>query len=235
MNKDVRRKLEMAARVREFSRAHASDDPGHALVLGRLEDRLNRAEAIAGRQVAGRSAARAARAHREELRRVVQSQLLRYLVAVGSVAAKTRTELAAQYRLPSSRGPNQAFLTSVKALVAKAESQRDLLVSEGMSPTLLETLGGLVSQFETAVEAARTGRRDHIGARADLEVLAEEVVDQVRVLDGFNRFRFGKDPELMAEWQAVRGVPGRSRRNGPDGPPADGGGSPQPGDIAPAA
>jgi hypothetical protein len=53
------------------------------LVLGRLEDRLSRAKAIAERQVAGRSAARTARAHREELRRVVQSQLLRYLVAVG--------------------------------------------------------------------------------------------------------------------------------------------------------
>ena len=235
MNKDVRSKLEMAARVREFSRAHASEDPGHVLVLGRLEDRLSRARAIAERQVAGRSAARTARAHREELRRVVQSQLLRYLVAVGSVAAKTRTELAEQYRLPSSRGPSEAFLTSVRALLAKAESQRDLLVSEGMSPTLLETLGGLVSQFETAVEAARTGRRDHIGARAELTVLATEVMDQVRVLDGFNRVRFGKDPELRSEWEAVRGVPGRSRQAGPGGPPADRGGSPEPGDIAPAA
>jgi hypothetical protein len=235
MNKEVRRKLEMAARVREFSRTHASDDPAHALVLGRLEDRLSRVKAIADRQVAGRSAARTARAHREELRRVVQSQLLRYLVAVGSVAGKTRTELAEQYRLPSSRGPTQAFLASVRVLLAKAESQRDLLVSEGMSPTLLDTLGGLVSQLETAVEAARTGRLDHIGARADLDILAVQVSDLVRLLDGFNRVRFGQDPKLLAEWEAVRGAPGRSRREGPGGRPADGGSSPQPGDIAPAA
>jgi hypothetical protein len=49
----------------------------------------------------------------------------------------------------------------------------------------------LVSQCETAVEAARTGRRDHLGAHAELTVLATEVMDQVRVLDGFNRVRFG--------------------------------------------
>ena len=235
MNKDVRRKLEMAARVREFSRTHASDDPAHALVLGRLEDRLGRVKAIADREAAGRSASRTARARREELRRVVQTQLLRYLVVVGSVAGKTRTELAEQYRLPSHGGPTQVFLAAVRVLLTKAESQRDLLVSEGMSPTLLETLGGLVSQLETAVEAARTGRLGHIGAHADLEILAEQASDLVRLLDGFNRVRFGQDPKLLAEWNTVRGAsPGRSRREGPGGP-ADGGSSPTPGDIAPAA
>jgi hypothetical protein len=120
-------------------------------------------------------------------------------------------------------------------LLAKAESERDLLVSFGWSPALLERSSGLVSQFETAVGAAGTGRRDHIGARAELTVLAAVVMDQVWVLVGFNRVRFGKDPVPRSEWEAVRGVPGRSRQAGPGGPPADGGSSPQPGEIAPAA
>lgn len=235
MNHVVRRKLEMAARVREFCRAHPSTDPGYELVLGRLEERLARAQAIAAKQVAGRAAARAARAHREELRRVVHSQLLRYLVAVGSVAAKTRSELAERFRLPDSRASNQAFVSFVKALLATAEAQRELLVSEGMGPTLLEDLGTKVSQFEAAAEAARTGRREHIEARADLEAIVSELTDTVRVLDGMNRYRFGSDPELMTGWAAARDVPGARRREVPGRPSGEGDVTPGPGEVAPGA
>jgi hypothetical protein len=235
MNKAVRRKLEMVARVREFSRAHPSDDPGYAVVLGRLEERLARAEAIATRQVKGTAEARAAQTRRRELRRVVESQLLRHLVAVGSVAGKSHGELAERYKLPYSKAPNQAFLTYVKELVTLAQSQRELLVKEGLGETLLEDLGKLVSEFEALSEAARTGRRDHIGARAELEVIASGLLDQVRVLDGVNRDRFGKDKELLAEWRAVREVPGLPRQKGPSRPSGTGEVTPGPGDIAPAA
>jgi hypothetical protein len=235
MNKAVRRKLEMVARVREFSRAHPSDDPGHAMVLGRLEERLARAEAIAARQVKGTAEARTARTRRRELRRVVESQLLRHLVAVGSVAAKSHGELTERYKLPYSRAPNQAFLTYVKEILALAQSQRDLLVSEGLGASLLDNLGRMLSEFETLSEAARTGRRDHIGARAELDVIASELLDQVRVLDGVNRDRFGTDPELLAEWRAVREVPGLPRQKGPSRPSGTGEVTPSPGDIAPAA
>ncbi len=32
-------------------------------------------------------------------------------------------------------------------------------------------------------------------------------MDDVRVLDGINRWRFAKDPEVMAEWEAARHLP----------------------------
>jgi hypothetical protein len=57
MRKGVRGKLEMAARVRQFSRAHPSEDPGYATVLGRFEERLTRAEAIVARQYNGLTSA----------------------------------------------------------------------------------------------------------------------------------------------------------------------------------
>lgn len=53
MRSAVGRKLEMAARVRVFSRTHPSEDPGYATVFGRFEERLTRAEAIAARQYEG--------------------------------------------------------------------------------------------------------------------------------------------------------------------------------------
>lgn len=174
MNTMVRRKLEMAARVREFSRTHPSADPSYELVLGRLEERLARAEATAARQHEGLAAARAARLRRSELRRVVHSQLLRYLVAVGSVAGKSNAELGEKLKLPQGNAPHRTFLTAVKGLLTTAQGQRQLLVSEGMSATLLEDLARMVGEFETATEAARSGRREHIGARADLELVSAE-------------------------------------------------------------
>ena len=47
----------------------------------------------------------------------------------------------------------------------------------------------------------------HIGARADLEQIAGTLMDEVRVLDGINCWRFAKDPEVMAEWVAARHLP----------------------------
>src|ERR1043166_370901 len=170
MNIVVRKTLDMVRKVREFIRAHLSIEPGYATAFGRFEESLTRAEAMAARQHEGRTAERAARAQRKELRRVLHFQLIRYLVAVGSLAAKDRTELAERFKLPDSGGSNSVFLTTVKALLALAGTEKDLLVQQGMMPTLLDDLAGMVTKFETALEAIRTGRRDHIGARADLVI-----------------------------------------------------------------
>ena len=76
---------------------------------------------------------------------------------------------------------------------------------------MLEDLSRMVSEFETASEAQRTARREHIGARADLDQISAEVMKQVQVLDGITRYHFGKDPEVMAEWRAAKQVLGLRR------------------------
>lgn len=232
MNIEVRRKMEMAARVREFVRSHSSTESSYAPVLVRLEERLTRAETIAARQHAGRVAAKGARARRKELRHIIQFQRLRYLTAVGSVVATDRAELAVKFKLPTGSVSNSSFVTAVKALIVVAEGQKELLVEEGMSATLLDELTKMVAEFEIILEAVRTARREHIGARADLEVITFELQKVVKVLDGITRYRFGMNPEMMAEWGAVKNVLGRSPR-GRGAPVA--GETPGPGGIAPAA
>jgi hypothetical protein len=207
MRNAVRSKLEMAARVRVFCRTHPSEDPGYATVLGRFEERLTRAEAIAARQHDGRITARGARSRRAEIRRVIHFQLLRYLVNIGGIASRTRSELAERFDLPDLHGSNRSFLTSVRSMLAIAEGHREALVGEGMTPALLEQLGKLLAEFEAVSESARASRLDHIGARADLEKVTAELVEAVRTLDGINRWRFGEQPELMVEWNAARHVP----------------------------
>ena len=201
----------MAARVREFIRARSASEPGYPPVLARLDALLARADVIAGRQHQGVVAAQGARAHRRELRDVLHRKLMHYLVALGTYAGKDQAELARQFHLPDGKSTNTAFLTAVKALVAAAESQRDLLVQQGLAVASLDEINRLVSEFEVASEAARTARRDHIGARTDLEVITAQLVDEVNLLDGITRYRFGDDAEVMAEWKAARRVLGQPR------------------------
>ena len=224
MRGEIRRKLEMAARVREFLVAHAGAESDYAPVLERLHEGLKHAQAIALRQNEGLVNARAARAKRKALREDLHFRLIPYLVAVGSVVAKERIELRARFRLPDINATNSGFLTSVKVLVAAAEEQKEVLLKEGMAESLLDDLHRTVGEFEAAIEATNTGRRDHIGARAELEVITAELLDQIKVADGITRYRFGMAPEIMAMWKAVRRVPGVPKR-GADGaePPESGG------------
>jgi hypothetical protein len=101
-------------------------------------------------------------------------------------------------------------------MLAKAESQMDLLVSQGMSETLLDDLG---KGYE---EKSRSGRRDHVGARADLDTVTGEIMEQMRLLDGLVRHRLGRDSELMAAWESARNVPGPFRTKVSPAPPGSG-------------
>ena len=224
----------MAARVREFSLANPSEEPSYAIVLGRFEKLLDRAAEFAAQQRAGLIAVRAASASRAGLRHELQSKFLRHLVGVGMVAAKDRAEPDNQFQLPRGNASHLVFLTAVKGMLAKAEEQKEALVSQGMSVGLLEDLGKSVASFEAANQASIGGRRAHVGARAGLRTVAAELTDLVVLLDGLNRYRFGKDPKLMAEWESARNVVGPSvARSAPNA--GDGVVPPTPGDVAPAA
>ena len=208
MNAVLRRRLERAARVRDFFRAHKTDGAGEGTALARLEELLQRAEALAAQQQTGVVATRSATLQRDKLRRGLQTEILRYLVAVGAVAAKENTALLAQFRLPRTSASNQAFITTARRMLELASAQKELLVSQGMSATLLDDLTAALGEFEQTLEATRAGRRDHVGASADLQAVTKEIAEQVRVLDGLVRYRFKGNAELIAAWSSARNVLG---------------------------
>jgi hypothetical protein len=211
MNTEVRRKLDMVQRVRGFVLARTTIEPAYGPVLARLEELLTRAGAILARQHDGRAARAVASAHRAELRRRLQLELTRYLVAAGSVATRGQTEVAGLFKLPSTNLSNAAFLVAVKSLLVAGELQHDVLVKAGMSPALLDDLAKMVSDFEAASEAARNARRDHIEARIELESITTELTEQVNLLDGITRYRFGVDSDVMSEWRVARVLLGQRR------------------------
>src|SRR6266699_3696891 len=83
MDARLRRRLEMAVRVRDFLRAHRTDGVAEGTALARLEELVQRAEVLAAQQRAGIVATRAATEMRAEVRRALRSKLLLYLSAVG--------------------------------------------------------------------------------------------------------------------------------------------------------
>lgn len=223
------RKLEMLKRVRVFSRAHPSDDAGYGKILGELEALLGQAEALEGVQRGQRAAATNARTRRNEIRRTVHFQLLRYLVAVGSVAAKDREELALQFKLPDVNAGNDDFAGSVRLMLAVAQTQKESLVRAGMVPELLDKLAEQLAGFEAASDSARTSKLGHMGARRSLELVFVQLTQLVRLLDGINRWRFAGNPDVLDSWNAAKYLGPRRQAPSEGETPAGSGG------VAPAA
>jgi hypothetical protein len=73
MNALLRRRLEMAARVRDFLRAHKTDAVGEGLGLAKLEELIQRAEVLVAQQRGGVVVTRAATQQRDKLRRALQT------------------------------------------------------------------------------------------------------------------------------------------------------------------
>lgn len=235
MDAVVRRKLAMAARVRDFARAHPFGEPSYAQWLERLEERLARADTLAAQQRDGLIAARGAVFRRGNLRRKIRTEMLPHLVRVGEVlAARERPELIGRFRQLSASEPDRTFLTAAKAMHAEAQAAKDAFVRLGLADALLGQLGQALTEFESMVAEFNASRREHIGARAELEAVMKDIGEVVRVLDGLNRYRFGSDPNLLAVWNAARDVFGPFRVKPVEGTPGDGA-SPPTGGVAPAA
>jgi len=151
---------------------------------------------------------RSAVKQRQELRRALQPRILGYLSAVGAVVGTQNAELAEQFRMPSPNSSHQALLTMSRAILERATAQQELLVKLGMSEQVLDELTTALGQYEDTLQTTSAGRREHVGARADLEVVAADISKQLRLLDKVVRYRFGDNAELMAAWESARNVAG---------------------------
>ena len=112
--------------------------------------------------------------------------------------------------MPPANATHQALLTMSRAILEKATAQKELLVKLGMSENVLEELGTALGQYEQTLEATSAGRREHVGARADLKAVAAEISEQLRLLDKIVRYRLGDNSELMGAWDSARNVAGPS-------------------------
>jgi hypothetical protein len=211
MNRRVSSRLNMGHRALEFSRAHPVDDPGYTTALKQLEEQLARADQLAQEQARGIAEVRAATARKDELRRSIRRSQLVHLAGVADRAAKEVPELAQKFDLPRIPFRSLAFRAAARAMVAEAQQQKELLVKHGLVEGILQSLAQSLDEYDQVVERAAEGRRIHIGASANLEAVSDEVLQIVRILNGYNSHRFAAEPDLLAAWTAASNVIGPPR------------------------
>jgi hypothetical protein len=236
MNRVVRRRLEMFKRVRGFSHAQPSADANYAVVLEQLDQGILRLEALAQQQENGRQVGRASVAHRQVTRRRLHHELLPHLVTVAEAASAEQPALT-EVRIPKSNVSNEIYGTLARNLLELGKAQRELLMKHGLAEKLLDDLTVAVETFDATVAESNEARREHVGARAEMEAVSDQVMKLVDRLDGLNRYRFGGNAELKAAWQSARRVV-QGPRSGDEpaaGRDSSGGGTGSTGGVRPAA
>jgi len=233
MDAKVRRKLDMGARALEFGHAHPLESPGYAATIVKLEERLVRADMLATQQRDGILAVRAATMHKRELVGKVRRAHLSHLARIAGVAGSELPELPQKFLLKPGKGSYRAFRTAARGMQVEAQTRRQELVKHGLVEPLLDDLGRLLNEFDAVVERGQEARRVHIGATAQLDVVADEVVRLVKALGGLKRYRFANDPDLLAQWESASSVLAR-RREPAEKPGSDASGEGA-GDVRPAA
>ena len=229
----------MAVRVRDFCDTNPSTDPSFVSVLGRLKDAINRMVLLGSRQVTGVLSRHASIVNRQQIRRRLRDDLLRHLVTIAQDASAEQPGLGDKFEIPGSNLSSARFHAASKAMLELGSGQKEVLVKHGLSDKLLDDLATAVAEYEGSITATNTSREDHIGARAELQQVSDEVVRLVQMIDGLNRYRFKGDPHLLAAWEAAKHVvSGPQVKVGepvaPTGAPAAGSSGPS-GEVKPAA
>ncbi|MGH7582318.1 MAG: hypothetical protein ACREL5_03720 [Gemmatimonadales bacterium] len=214
MQSNFRRIFSMAGRALGFATANPSSDASYTALVGRLKDAVAKADVLAVQQNDGDAGERSALSQRMQLRRDLEVVMIPHLIQVASFAAETQPELTKAFRRPLRGIPNRALIAVGKSLIAAAQPYKDLFLSLGLGNTFFDDFTAALAQFDVLTDTAHSGRRDHVGARAELEVLAKECLRMVKVLDGTFRVRFKNDPESLAAWMSSRNLPGPFTHHG---------------------
>jgi hypothetical protein len=93
-------------------------------------------------------------------------------------------------------------------MLEQARANQDVLVKHGMSATLLDELDAAVKEFDASLAETNDGKQSHVSARAEMKELCDEIMLLVGMLDGYNRYRFHRDPELIVAWESAKRIQG---------------------------
>jgi hypothetical protein len=198
--------LEMVRRARDFTRAHPIDSAGYIAALKRLEEGLARADEVADRQRDGLMQVRTATVRKRELIQQMRNGHLSHLIHVAKAAGQEVPELVEQFVMKPDSRSHQAVRSAARGIAAAAQANKEVLVKYGLVESVLESLTQVLDQFDTAINNGTEARRAHVGASAELQDVASELVQIVHGMDGVNRLRFANDADLLAEWESASNI-----------------------------
>jgi hypothetical protein len=221
----------MAQSVRTFSRAHPSADASYASVLDRLEGTITQTEELAKSQEGGFATKHSSAVRRQDLRRRMRKGLLRHVATAAEDAGTEVPGIAERFPMPNPSATNAAFRAGASKLLEEGRAHQEVLVRHGLSADLLGELEGAIKEFDASLEETDGGKQSHVVARAEMKTLSDEISRLVGILDGFNRYRFHREPELIVAWESAKHVvSGPQVKNGSATPT-----SPVPSGLEPAA
>lgn len=206
MERDIIRRMEMGASVAQFSDTHPSADPSFVSVLGRLKGAVNHLKGLAGQQAGGFISKHSSTVQRREIRQRLRDGLLRHLVTVAEDAASEKPELLEKFKLPAHHLGTARFQALARTLLEQGKAEQELLVKHGLTATLLEDLAATIIEFEGSVNVTVQSKQDHVLARREMQRVSDEVMLLVSMMDGINRYRFQRDPQLLAAWKSAKHV-----------------------------
>jgi hypothetical protein len=203
MNARVRGKIEMAARVQEFSKAHPVAGQTLGPILARLADELSRAREASLAQEQGSIAARSASKRQLTLRRSIRDRLY-YVLAVGGTLEG----------FPKVRAPrlhSTSFTDEARTLLNSTRKHEAALLKNGLSAGVFDDVERLLAELHQTKDLRRSRRMDQTHGRIQLQSVGNRLASHVRVLDGLYRFHYGDDVDLIAEWDMIRKIPRNGR------------------------
>ena len=218
MDAKSRRKLGMGQNALAFCLSHPDPGAGYNAAVLRLQGCTTRGKEVIGRQEEGQRDATAAVKRKKQLRGMLRRTHLHHVIRVARVAADELPDLAHTFVLGPGSSTQLGFSAIARGIATEAQAHRDVLVRHGLGEEVLENLTQALDQFDAALEQGLEARRRHVGARAELQSIAAEVVEIVGALDGLIRYRFANDPDALAAWESASNVPGPFRSAKPETP-----------------
>ncbi len=205
MRTDVRLKVDMAVRVRDFLRANPFASANGQAVTAVFEERLARVLDLIARIDQGELTRRSAVRHKRDLRQQLRMVPLRHLTRVAAAAAREKPELATQFRMPY-RATEQEFRAAAGNIAALTAANRELLDRYGLDAAIPDELNRGLEVLDRLIIDANDGRMIHTGARMELLGLSSELLAMARQFDGMMLFRYREDPGLRGSWASARNV-----------------------------
>ena len=206
MNTNVRRKVEMAVKVRDLLRTKPFGAEQADAVVLRFEGLVGRSLALIELQETGDQAAQASATTRAGLRRKLRTESLRHLVEIGKAAAAEKPDLADKLKLPGGNINEARFRALAHTVLAEAKGNEALFLSHGMWAGAIAELTARLEDYDRASRDGHAGRAAHTGARAELKVLGVTLIAMVKQLEGMMVIRFRQDPNLKGAWASARNV-----------------------------
>ena len=232
MNQETGRKYDMGTRAFKVHNVLPDPDPGTTAAAEKLNGLLIRFGVVAAAQRDGIVDVRAASAAKERLRKLILSGPIAHLSKVSRVARQEKVDLGTDFRFKPGATTFLAFQTTATTMAADAEAHRDTLVKHGLAVPVLEEFKQMLDQFDAAMKLGQDGRTAHVAATRELETIANQIVQTVRVMDVRNRQRFQDNQELLGSWIAATKILGSPRGTAASAPA---GTTPPNGEARPAA